>query len=563
MSRQAQVGLFVIFGLVAIFAVFFVLSDFGTRTRGYKIGIHFHNASGLHSASIVYLSGVPIGAVDKISLLPDYSTEVILAIDPGYEIPADSTFLIQAPITGEPTVLIEPPRNVAKDSATLPHNVLDIPAQPKGANPVSLADLLAQGQGEVKRLDDILAQFQQSEPLLIAELKATLANADSLTTNANRSLVTVTGQITALTASLQSNLSSAGSNVRDLTGNLDAVVRRDSGQVDSLLTQLNRTSRSFGVTVDSLRDVATNPQLKANLLDTTRDFALTAETFAEISADLRKVTGNQQTQAQLRDTVAELDATSQKVNSLVGSLGGTSEVYGVDKGATPAPVPASPGGSNVPSGSTNAPSSRSGMPSTDSGSSSGSSGPSSGDSSAPAGTSKPPANSVGSGSSNTAVATLRQRLNRFTADLVQLQIRAGDLAPLRPGSADRNTSPLLTADRGPQSDFNLLLLPKGATGLKLGANDIGSQGTTTANVELLKRQSNFTYGGGIEYSRLGLETSVAGRVLGFEARAYDLRHPTLDAYLNIFAAPKFQIFGGERDLTHASRRTAAGLQFEF
>jgi hypothetical protein len=142
-------------------------------------------------------------------------------------------------------------------------------------------------------------------------------------------------------------------------------------------------------------------------------------------------------------------------------------------------------------------------------------------------------------------------------------VRAGDLAPLRPGSADRNNSPLLTADRGPESDVNLFILPKGTTGLKLGFNDIGSNGTSTANAVLIKRNKNFTFGGGVEYSRLGFETSVAGKLLGLEARAYDLRHPTLDTYVNIFALPKFQIFGGERDVGHASRRTAAGLQFEF
>ncbi len=549
MNRQAQVGLFVILAIVALFGVFFVLSDFGTRTRGYKIGVHFRSASGLRGASVVYLSGVPIGAVDRISLLRDYSTEVILAIDPGYNIPVGSHFLIQAPLTGEPTVLIEPPHDVASSSATLPHEVQEIGQQPQGANPVSFADLLAQGQGEVRRLDDILAQFQKSEPLLLSELKSTLANADSLTTNANRSLSEVTVKVQQLADSLQKNLTLASTNVVDLTGNLDSLVKRDSSQVDSLLTQLNTTSRSFGETMDSLHGIATNPTLKANLLNTSRDFAATAEKFSQISGDLRKVTGNEQTQAQLRDTIAQLDATTQKVNSLVGSLGGTSEVYGVDKGASPSPAT---------NGASPAPGSSGPSPASD-----GSATPRPNSAGAPAGTRPNAPAQVGALSSNSAVSALRQRLNRFTADLVQLQVRAGYLAPLRPGSYDRNTSPLLTADRGPQSDFNLMILPHGSTGLKLGVNDIGSQSTTTANAVLLKRSRNFTYGGGIEYSRLGAETSVAGKLLGVEARVYDLRHPTLDTYLNVFALPKVQIFAGERDIGHAQRRTAAGLQFEF
>ncbi len=543
MNKRAQVGLFTILGIVALFAVFFVLSDFGTRARGYKIGVRFHNASGLRNAAVVYLSGVPIGAVDRISLLGDYSTEVVMAIQQGYEIPANSRFLIQAPITGEPTVLIDPPRSQGSGVATLPHEVLPIDRQPRGANPTSIADLLEQGQGEVRRLDDILAQVQKNEPKLIAQLSSALDNANQLTSNANRSLSSVTAKVDRLTDSLQRNLTVASNNVVDLTSSLNSTVGRDAPKVDTLLTDLTRTSRSFGQTVDSLRDVATSPRLKRNLFDTTRDFALTARTFAELTGDLRRVTGNPQTQAQLRDTVAQLDATSQKVDSLVGGFGGTSSVYGVDPNATPAPAPTPAPPGYLP---TSAPATA----------------PRVGDTtakSAPSGTrvADTPART------NAAVTRLRERLNAFTKDLVELQVRASVLGPQRPGSASRNVSPLLTEDRGPQSDVNLFVLPRGSSGLKLGVNDVGSKATSTANVVLLNRRNNLTYGGGIEYSRLGVETSVAGKLLGLDARAYDLRHPTVDTYLNFFALPKVQIFGGERDLTHASRRTAVGLQLEF
>jgi len=548
MNRQAQVGLFTIVGIFAVFAVYFVLSDYGTRSRGYKVGVHFQGASGLRASAEVLLSGVPIGAVDNISLLPDYTTEVVLAIKPGYEIPEGSRFLIQAPITGEPTVLIEPPKHLTTAMSTLPHVVLPIEQQPRGTNPTSIADLLEQGQGEVRRLDDILAQLQKSEPQLLAQLKSTLDNANDLTTTAKNSLTAVTGEVQQLSDSLQQNLTLASRNVVDLTGSLDSVVRRDSGKVDSLLAQLSTTSKSFGQTVDALRDVATNPKVKDNLISTTRDFALTAKTFAELTGDLRSVTGNPQTQNQLRDTVAQLDATSQKVDSLVGQLGGTSKVYGVDAGATPAPfaTPTPPG--FLPTS----------MPAI----------PPPGASAAPAPpgapAAAPPGAAPGANAAKTAggLAALRARLNQFTKDLVELQIRAGELSPQRAGSANRNVSPLLTPDRGPQSDFNVFLLPHARTGLEAGVNDIGSFGTSTANLMLLNRGGGFTYGGGIEYSRLGLTTSVAKGALGFEARAYDLRHPTVDTYLNLFAGPKFQVFGGERDLGHSSRRTVFGAQFE-
>jgi ABC-type transporter Mla subunit MlaD len=547
MSKQAQVGLFTILGLLGVFAVFFVLADFGTRARGYKIGVHFQQASGLRNAALVYLSGVPVGAVDEISLLPDYSTEVVLAIKPGYDVPVGSRFLIQEPLTGEPTVLIAPPKNVSQHVATLPREVLPIDLQPRGTNPASVADLLEQGQGEIRRLDGILSQLQKTEPGLLAELKETLANANALTTNANRSLTTVTEKVQRLTDSLQENLTTASANVVDLTGSLDSVVKRDSGQVDALLANLSHTSKSFGETVDALHGVATNPKLKANLLDTTRDFALTAKTFAELTGDLRKVTGNPQTQAQLRDAAAQLDATAQKVDSLLGQLGGASKVYGVDAGATaaPEPTPLPPG--YVPTSQPLIP-------------------PGGGSRPAPGAAAGVPAPEAGSGRPQpapTGLVALRERLRSFTKDLVQLQVRASVLTPQRPGSANRNVSPLLTSDRGPQSDFNVFVLPKARTGIEAGVNDVGAAGTSTANVLLVNRTGPLTYAGGILYSRLGVTATVARGVLGLETRAYDLRHPTLDGYLNVSAAPKVQIFGGERDVLHAARRTVFGLQFEF
>jgi ABC-type transporter Mla subunit MlaD len=549
MSRQALVGLFVVVGAVALFAIFYFLGDFWTRSRGYKIGAHFQNASGLHRAAIVSMSGVNIGAVDDVQLEPDYSVDVILAIKPGFEIPKDSKFLILAPLTGEPSVVIEPPRGV--QLATLPHEILPLDEQPQGRNPTSIQDLLEQGQGEIRRFDRIMADLERRAPHLLSELDSAMQNANQLTTRARVSLAEFSNSANSMMATLNRSTALSGENIVDLTKSLDATVKRNSRQIDGIIAQLGQTSHSVNQSAASLRDFATNPKIKEDLLETTHQFALTAKTFAELSNDMRQVSGNPQTQAQLRDTVAHFDATAQRIDSILGSLGGKSSVYGVDKGATPAPggvtapppgyvptsKPALPGsapsagpGVPVPSGATS-PSPRSASPSAEA-------------SISPAG-----------------IEALKKRLNAFTKDLVELQVRVSQLSPLQPKNVRGNTSPLLTGDRGPQTDFNIRLLPKGATSLFAGVNDAGS-GTSTANFMLIGRRGSFQYGGGMEYSRLGVTTSFSGSLAGVEFRAYDLRHPTLDAYGNLFVAPKLQLFGGERDITHPDRRTVFGLQFE-
>jgi methyl-accepting chemotaxis protein len=485
------------------------------------------------------LSGVPVGAVDQVYLQPDYTVDIIMAIKQGYEIPVGSRFLIQAPLTGEPSVIIAPPKDVSASVATLPHEVLPIDQQPKGVNPTTFADLIEEGQGEAKRLDKILAQIQSATPHLLAELQSTLQNSSDLTANANDSLHTITSRLVALSDSFSSSLTTASGNIVDLTATLKTAANKGSGQLDALFAQLQKTSHSFGESVDALHDIATDPTVKANLLQTAASFAQTAKTLAALSNDLRQVTGNPQTQAELRDTVTHLDASTQRLDSLLAQLGGTTTALG---GATPAPGSAVPGsavpGSAVPGAPATVPG-----PLVSPRASTGSAGVAS-----------------TSGSNSAGVNALRAKLNDFTKDLVQLQVRVTSLAPERPGSANRNTSPLLTADRGLQTDFNALILPKNTTSLFAGVNDTGY--AATGNFMLVTNHGGLHYGGGLEYSQLGTFASyTAGRV-GLEGRLYDLRHPTLDSYLNLFAAPRLQIFGGGRDLTHTDRRAVFGFQFE-
>jgi ABC-type transporter Mla subunit MlaD len=534
MSKRAQVGLFTIIAAFAVFGVFYVLADIGTRSRGYKIGVHFRSANGLHQAAYVYLSGVPIGAVDQVILQPDYSVDVVMAIKPNYDIPVGSKYLIQAPLTGEPNVIIAPPKDVDSNTPKLARELLPIDQQPQGTNPTTFADLIEEGQGEVKRLDNILGQVQSAEPELLAQLRLTLRNASAVSQTANDSLSELSRRALALTDQLSDTLGASGRNVRELTDTLAKTTNRDSAKVDMLLGQLTRTATSLNVAVDSLREVATNPEVKENLISTTRSLALTAHTFAELTNDLRQVTSNPQTQAQLRDTVAQIDASSQKLDSLLAQLGGQSTVYGVDQGAKPA--------------SSAAPSLPTSSPATG-GSHSSTFNPS--DVAAP---------QVAGGSSSTGVTQLHSKLNNFLDNLITLQFRITQLEPQRPASAERNTSPLLTADRGLTSDFNAIILPNNRTSLVAGVNDLGY--AATGNLLLLNHLGQLNYGGGVEYSQLGLYGGIATRPVGFDARLYDLRHPTLDTYLYLSPARKLQFFGGGRDLLYTDRRAVFGLQFE-
>ncbi|GAC1585285.1 MAG: hypothetical protein NVS3B28_07780 [Candidatus Velthaea sp.] len=545
MKRQTIVGLFTVLGLVALFAFFAVLANVGTGGR-YKIGVHFKSASGIHKGALVYESGVNVGIVDGLKLLPeDFTVDVILAINNNVDIPRNAKFIIQAPLTGDATLEIVPlaprlrtpgmaaPTPAPAAVAILPHDILPLEQQPQGTNPATLADLLQQGQGEVTRLDTLLSSLEKRAPALLNTFQSALNNANEITITTNGEIQRLSRRLDAVTSQLSVALNAGSANVIDITRQLDALVKLDGAKTDQLLSSLNTTARSLNQTADSVREIAGNRQIRSNLLETTRGIAETATTIASLTGDLRNVTGNPQTQAQLRDTVANVDAATQKANSILGSFGGTSSVYGVDPGATPAPVPSGSVPASTGPGKTS-----------------------------PGGTVPGGTPRAGAPSARNMPANLKDKISTIARNVLSIQIRVSELSAQ---NSRTQSSPLLTQDRGPQTDFNVVALPKGNTSLLTGANDIGSQGTTSYNFAALGTFGNgVRIGGGILYSRLGVLGSFNTKSgAGLEARLYDLRRPTFDAYGNFRVAPGFTVFAGERDSLRASRRAVLGVQLQF
>jgi ABC-type transporter Mla subunit MlaD len=547
MNRQAIVGLFTLFGLVALFAVCLFLANIGTGGR-YQTAIHFKSAAGLHKGALVYESGVIVGVVDQTKLLPeDFTVDIVMAINNGVDIPRDSRFLIAAPLTGDATVEIVPPAPaprppglvgptpIPQSVALLPREVLPIEQQPQGTNPATIGDLLEQGQGEVHRLDRMLEQLEANEPRLLGSLQSALNNANDLTKTGSQRIYRLADRLDTLTETLQIALHAGSKNLVDMTGVLDATARRNSGNLDTMLSMLSKSSIALNQTIDQVRDLAVNPQLHQNLLDTTKGLAQTATTIGQMTQDLRSVTGNPQTQAQLRDTIANTDAATQKLNSLLRTFGATSSVYGVDAGATPAPAPArsgAPRGAIAAVGGGVAGGTVAGVP-----------------------------NAAASPTLGTLPENFKSRIGAVARSLIAIQLRLSELDAYQPNSISQ---PLLrTSQRGPQSDVNAFILPNGKTSLFLGANDIGTP-QTSWNVAVKENVAPHLYiGGGVLYSNLGLIAQYNPGLLGFEARLYDPQFPTLDAYGNLNVAHGVQLFGGERDITHNGRRTVFGLQLQF
>jgi phospholipid/cholesterol/gamma-HCH transport system substrate-binding protein len=504
MSRQAQVGAFAILALLLLFGVFYIITDFGTRHTGYRVGVHFDSAAGLHAGALVYFSGVTVGSVDSITLLPDNTVDVVLAVNRDVDIPAASKFLIQAPLTGDPSLIIVPPRPApGQQLAMLDRAVLPVDQQPHGTNVATLADLLQEGQGEVVRLDAMLSQLEKREPKLLDTLQSALTNADDITVAMKTSI-----------GSLQSGLSQASANIVAMTGTLNATTQLSAPKVADMLAQFDQTSHALSASVGQLESLAKDPNLKSNILTTTKNIADTTANLSQLTHDLATVTGDPQTQAQVKNTIANLDATMQRATSLLGELGGTSSVYGVDANATPYPA-----GSASP---------------------------------------LPPLQNGAPSPATPQTLHLQQRLSDIASSLIDIQLRVSELSEQKYTGG----SSLFSADRGPQTDLNAVFLPKSTNSFLVGANDIGYD--TTANIALLHAVApGWKVGGGILYSQLGLISQYNAGVFGLDTRLYDARRPELDVYGNLHLLKRLDFFYGERAINHPERRFSYGFQTNF
>ena len=518
MNKQAQVGLFAVFAMLLLFGIFYVITDFGTRHSGYRVGIHFTSAAGLSTGALVYFSGVTVGTVDAIVLEPDNTVSVVLAINQDVDIPTHSQFLIQAPLTGSPAMIIVPPLPGQRraDETNLARVVLPVDQQVRGTDAATVADLMQEGQGEVRRLDKVLADIEVREPKLLDTIQATMDNA-------NQSVAALSDQARAIAATLQSSLTVASANLDELTGSLNKDVVGNTARINSIMAQLDQTSKALNASSQSLQQLATNPDLHQSVVATAKNIAATTQTIAELTQDIRTLTGNPQTQAQVRDTIANVDAASQRATSLLGNFGGTSSVYGVDAGATPAPLPGATAYPDLP------------FPSA-----------------SPASPSHTAANTF------VQRAKLRGQLKGLLSNLVAVQVRLSHLSSQHACCSN----PLLSADQGPQTDINAIFLPEHGTSVVLGANDIGYHTTTNAYM-LQSLGGGLRAGGGIMYSTLGLIGQYNAHLFGLQGQLYNPRYPTLDLYGKLRLTKGASLYIGQRDATHAERRVVEGLQLQF
>jgi ABC-type transporter Mla subunit MlaD len=338
-----RVGIFAILALLGIGVVYYFVTNVMLRRSGYEVYVHFRDVGGLQEGNTVQVAGVNAGLVTKVELLPDQTVDVICTIQPGITIYRQSQFVVTTTITGQGTLSIIPPSQLAF-ATPLAAGPQPESQQPWGRVPPTLQELMAQIQPRIKDFDRTLTIINERLPQVANRFNAIAGHTDLLVTDTDARLRQLSAQLGGTIVALDSMIQTSGSNINHLTGTMNGIMQENRAKIDRLTTNLASASANLSDTMATLASVAKDPKLKGSLVQTTVNLKDASEKMKKIAEDIESLTGDPQVQANLKGAVYDLSSAVAKANDLLGNFSDAT-AHGPTPGGSPGPAPsASPGG---------------------------------------------------------------------------------------------------------------------------------------------------------------------------------------------------------------------------
>lgn len=241
-GKEAQVGIFVIVGLISFILVLFWMTDPATFRGRYMLVTEVGNAGGVRSGDPIQMQGVNIGRVNGFEMLGDNRVFITMEIEGEWQIPEGSTTIMgEAGLFGGRVLEIErgPGPGYYADFDTIP----GIGASGGGLLG-SVDELSARAQSVLESLDQMLDEETVGSVQGTArELESLLSELAAVTREQRGSL----GELTATLNRAAEGMEAASAAGPDIAS---AVARADSA-----MAMLNQTTESLDGAVASLGEI--------------------------------------------------------------------------------------------------------------------------------------------------------------------------------------------------------------------------------------------------------------------------------------------------------------------
>ena len=206
----------------------------------------FPQADGLTSGKQVYINGVNVGSVKSMRLLPSDSVRVVLSLDDDLKIPADSKAYIRSTdLLGSKAVVIQ-----RGNSGKMLHNGDRITGvydqgmfgeiQKKG---LSIGDKVAEVSNNVNGL--ILSLNQMFNSKTRDNLSGTLNN-----------LQQSTAELNTILKKKNKDIQASITHFKNILGNVDTLSSKNRTKLDSLIANLQTSSKNIGEMSNQLSQVS-------------------------------------------------------------------------------------------------------------------------------------------------------------------------------------------------------------------------------------------------------------------------------------------------------------------
>ncbi len=285
-SPEAKVGIFVVVALIVLGYMSFRVGQKGFTLRsGYLVEVVFDNAAGLERDASVQIAGVEMGRVESIAL-KEGKALVTLRINKNVRLEKD----IRASI---------------KTHGILGDKYIEILPGSAQAGYLEEGGQIAQveRQADIDRLLHQIALIADDIKVVTGSLQTVLGGqaGQASLTDIVENTRQLTGNLNALVRSNEATIRAMLENTRQLTGNLNRVVSANDAKVAAVLDSLKAASREMERTFASLSDITDKVRKGEGAVGQ----LLTDKTTVD----------------RLNQTIASLQSISDKINEGKGTIG--------------------------------------------------------------------------------------------------------------------------------------------------------------------------------------------------------------------------------------------------
>ena len=366
LNAAAKVGLTTIVAAILFITILTYFGNVGFQ-KGEQYVIIFQNVGGLQTKAPVLLAGVRIGSVYKIELGQDDSKRV-----------ADSRVRVTILVTREGVRLY---RNRLRDSPADTYYVYTVAGNllgdkwldirtgriPAGTEPVKPGDPPIVGEAPVS-IDDlaregysVMGEFRQSVTALnnlVADekfqndIKQSVGNFNEISENLkgaskdargllnhlkqrverlSNSVELVVSHVDQTVQGLQSDARAVTSDLRDVSSGARDLVSKNRNRINEIVVTLHQTAVGLNSTIASLQGLASDKNLKGDVLAAVNNLNKTSQEIQGIATDIRSITADPEVQGDLRDTIHNAKEASEGAKRAIKSVNGV--VDGVTHGS--------------------------------------------------------------------------------------------------------------------------------------------------------------------------------------------------------------------------------------